>query len=210
MLVRNHETGLLHKTTDPSWPRCSCGRCVYEDMEFPIYYGTGPDDPHVLEYVAEGRSKGRNSDITDEENIESTITLGIGTYECFECGDVFRWQQREWVHWEEPDIEFELTHWYRPHGASEREDGWREIHFRTRQVGTETPYFAEFSTWMDVSPKHVADHVRTDWAVPFAEAIPVKRGTTLWMDPKGGIWISETGQPEIAQQIIADQHEEDV
>ena len=206
MLVRDPNTDLLHKTTDDSWPRCQCGRCVYEDMEFPIYYGTGPDDPHVRKFVAEGRAKGRNSDISEEQNIESTLAFGIGTYECFECGNVWHWRRREWVAWEEPDIEFEITHYYRPLNLpSEREDSWRPLMFVTRQVGTEGPLFSEFCTWTEMTPEHVADHVRTDWAIPFAEAVPVQRGATLWMAAAGGLWLSPTEDPEQSVNLDAEE-----
>jgi hypothetical protein len=166
-------------------------------MEFPIYYGADSGDTHVRDFVARGRARGRNADIAEEQDIENTLALGIGTLECFECGQVFHSETRRWVTWEEPDIEFEITHYYRPHGPKyEREDGWRSVMFVTRQVGTDGPSFAEFHTWNRMSAEHVADHVATDWAVPLAEPVPVDRGATLWLAADDSLWLSPAEDPE--------------
>ena len=58
MLVRDPDTGNLFKTTDPSWPRCSCGRCVLEDMEFPIYYGKRSAEIKKAKKLAEAMAAG--------------------------------------------------------------------------------------------------------------------------------------------------------
>jgi len=204
MLVRDPNTGLLHKTTDDSWPRCSCGRCVYEDMEFPIYYGTGTDDPHVIAHVE--RFSAAHPDADREGRVESALTLGLGTDRCFECGQVFLAKTKSWVTWEEPDIGFEVTHYYRPMIARElRDDGWRSVLFATREVGTEGPFFSEFDTWREMSADHMADHVRTGWAVPLAEAVPVRRGSTLWMAVDGSLWLSPTDDPVDATGLAGGQ-----
>lgn len=98
MLVRNPQDGLLYKTQDDSWPRCSCEGSVLEDMEFPIYYGTGPDDPIVMEY-AEGWSERHPSVISLEEKIEQCLAIGIGLVgnRCLRCGDVYSFKEGRWV-----------------------------------------------------------------------------------------------------------------
>jgi len=189
MLVRNPETGNLCKTMDESWPRCSCGRCVFEDMEFPIYYGTGEDDPFIVNFCARKESRGMDQDV------ESTLALGIGMDECPNCGDVFHSEKRQWVHWEEPDIQFEITHYYRRLSFSfPGEEDWKPLGFVTRQVGT-SEYFQEFTSWRTMSPGHIEEHEREGWAIRFPSPILVKRGATIWMSSDGKVWLSPTDNP---------------
>lgn len=99
MLVRNPEDGKLYKTEDDSWPRCSCGRSVLEDMEFPIYYGTGPDDPILVQYASGFMEKRPETDYTLEEKIEQCLSMGVGLVgnECLKCGDAYSFKQGKWI-----------------------------------------------------------------------------------------------------------------
>jgi hypothetical protein len=162
---------------------------VFEDMEFPIYYGTGEDDPFIVDFCARKESRGMDQDV------ESTLALGIGMDECPNCRNVFHSEKRQWVHWEEPDIQFEITHYYRRLSFSfPGEEDWKPLGFVTRQVGT-SEYFQEFTSWRTMSPGHIEEHEREGWAIRFPSPILVKRGATIWMSSDGKVWLSPTDNP---------------
>jgi len=186
MLVRDPETKNLCKTMDESWPRCSCGRCVFEDMEFPVYYGDDENDPFIIEFGGRKEERGL------EARPDISLALGIWIDECPNCGDVFHSEKRQWVHWEEPDIQFEITHYFRrllfPFPG---EEDWMPLGFVTRQVGT-SEYFQEFTTWRTMSPGHIEEHEREGWAIRLPSPILVKRGATMWMSSDCKVWLSST------------------
>ena len=196
-MFRDPKTGNLFKTEDPSWPRCSCGRCVYEDMEFPIYYGEDENDPHVRDFAKRIMERKRRwgtpefADGTEDEEIQDLLAMGIGTDECFNCGEVFLHSEKRWTEWEEPDIQFEITHYYRP--LMDRDEEWRPLSFVTREVGTEEPFFQGFTTWRVMSREHLEDHERSGRAIRLSSPLHPLRGSTMWMTSDDRLWISPTG-----------------
>jgi len=200
MLIRDSETGKIGKTKDASWPICSCGRCVLEDMEFPIYYGTDENDPHILDFIRK-----RGIDFGDPAQIGICLSLGIGTDECFECGDVFVYKDKRWVKRYDRDIRFEITHYF-PGGFGP------DISFETREIGTEGPYFFEFCTWNDNDRGHIENLEKTGFIVRLESPIPVERGAKMWGSFDGKIWLKRSpgADPEEVQVPLGDDEDEAV